>query len=177
MALLLLVGCGAIEPPERAGELVVASLPEPGTARQHDGSPTAGYTEEFLADFARSFGVSLRIVPVSDVETLELKVREGQVHLAAYLNPHPPPKGLIFSQAISTSPLWIVQHADADSVDTLAELGEREVFAIAGSAASAALSDLPEGLRRHSFRNRTRTSRPCLGAWRIGKSALPRQTN
>ncbi len=137
-------GCTRIEAPDKEGALIVATFPEPGTVNLPDGRPAVGFTEEFLGGFAKQQGVPTRFITVSNFEELEILVREGRVHIGAFLNPKPPPKGIVFSRTLSSMPLWVVRHPDSVGPHSLGDLAGREVHTIAGSAAAAALQTLPK---------------------------------
>ncbi len=148
IAVVALAGCGKLDTPQEEGALRIAALPDPALSHLPDGTPREGFVREFMGGFARHLGVPLSMREVDGFEELELLVREGHVHVGAFLNTMPPPKGIIFSKAVSSTPLWVVGHAD-DSLlpHSLVDLAGLEVHTIPSSPAAIALEALPADRR------------------------------
>ncbi|MBK6636409.1 MAG: membrane-bound lytic murein transglycosylase MltF [Rhodocyclaceae bacterium] len=139
VAVLLAAACGRIEAPQREGALVVAAFPEPGAIVLPDGTHAHGIAYDYLDGFARQLGVPMRFITVESFEELELLVREGRVHIGAFINSTPAPKGVIFSKTLASMPLWVVQHADNVGPHAISDLPGRTVHVAYGSPAAAAL--------------------------------------
>lgn len=142
-----LTACGKIDSPEDEGALRVAAFPDPARSHLPDGTLREGFVPEFMGRFARQLGVPVSLREVENFEELELLVREGRVHVGAFLNTMPPPPGIVFSKVISSTPLWVVGHSDSIVPHSLADLAGRDVHTIPGSPAAAALDALPVGSR------------------------------
>jgi membrane-bound lytic murein transglycosylase F len=140
---LALAACSRVEPPEREGRLLAGAFADPAVSLLHDGQQRPGFAHEFLQGFAQSIGVPLQLRLIESFEEMEMLLRSGQLHIGAFLNAHPPPPGIVFSKPVSSSPMWVVGHADSVVPRSLSDLHERDVHVNAASPAEAALKALP----------------------------------
>lgn len=139
-------GCARLDPPEREGMLVVGVLPEP-VFNFSDGTPATGFTKELILLFSKELNIPVRFIAANDAEELINLVRRGRVHMAAQLDAKPGDSELVFSEPLSETPLWVVQHVDGVGPRSIADLAGLEISTPIGSAAAAALHGLIMDIR------------------------------
>ena len=152
LAFALVAACARIESPQREGMLVAAALPEPNAidpdspsrpdTRQH-----AAFTHDFLEAFAEQLGVPLRMVAVDDPDHLRQLLQTQRVHLGGFVDARPAIEGVLMTRPLTGFAMRIAHRDDRPSPASLADLAGQEVHALVGSAAAAALAELPAAER------------------------------
>lgn len=138
---LATAGCGRIEPPETAGELVVAILDDPVHYQATGQTAESGFEADLVRAFADELKLPLRFVPVVTPAELAGLVASGTVHFAASA-PLRPDSALRYTAAIRGARLLIAQREDALPITDGADLADHGVTVLAGSPAAAALQRL-----------------------------------
>jgi len=151
LLLSLLAACGEPPPPHaELGKLVVVTREGP-TTYQVDGSGKAsGFEHDLVALFAQELGVEARFIVAPDHAEIAAALASGRAHLAAAALAPVESDTLRFSRPIRELQQLLVQHEDALPVDDAADLADRTVAVLAGSAQIEALARLqprPEGMR------------------------------
>ncbi len=123
----LLPACMRLDPPEKAGEFVVA-VPADSVFYQPptEGSPGGGFEHDLLAAFAADLKVPLRAVVVGSTEEMRELLRDGKVHAAAAMPVDAVPD-LRFSAVLHKAEPLVVQHGDAAPLDAPEDLAENAV--------------------------------------------------
>lgn len=136
-------GCNRLDPPEQAGELVVAIRDDPVFYQAESAeSPASGFQYDLIQAFAADLGVKLRVVPARDADHLAELLTRGEVHFAAAMPFAKADARFRFTKPLNTSRLIIVQHADALPIDEVANLAGRRIEILPGSPAREALGSL-----------------------------------
>lgn len=124
---LLLPACMRLDPPEKAGELVVA-VPADSVFYQPppESGQGGGFEYDLLAAFAADLKVALRPVVVGSTEEMRELLRAGKVHAAAAMPVDSAPD-LRFSTVLHKAEPLVVQHGDAAPLDAPEDLAENAV--------------------------------------------------
>jgi len=114
---LLLTGCMRLDPPEKAGELVVAIPDDPVFYQPPpEIGQGGGFEYDLLTAFAAELKVALRLVVAGSTAEMRELLRDGKVHMAAAMPIEAAPD-LRFSAALHKAQPLIVQHGDAAPFD------------------------------------------------------------
>jgi membrane-bound lytic murein transglycosylase F len=144
LPLLVLAGCGRIDPPEAEGKLIVAIREAPAFF-QDQGSGSSGFDHDLVTSFADSLGLKVSFLKAADPYELNDLALGGRVHLAASM-----PIGnsqLEYSAPIRTVRQWIVGHNDVLGPEELRDLGGKTVEVLAGSPIADKLRGLDAASR------------------------------
>jgi len=143
LAALAAAACGRIEPPEQAGELVVALRADPVFYQQEaQDSNASGFEQDLIQAFAAELGVKARIVVARDAEHLTEMLRRGEVHFAAGAPATGPDTGFRFTAPLLSARLLVAQHTDDLPHENLDDLATHPIELLPGSAAEVALRRL-----------------------------------
>ena len=144
LLLTLLTACGDAPPQshEQLGRLVIVTREGPATYQQDGLGNASGFEHDLAVLFAQELGVEARFIFARDHRTLVKALRKGQAHMAAAALAPGISDALIFSRTIREVQQLVVQHEDAKSVKSPAELAGRSVSVLAKSPQSAALENL-----------------------------------
>ncbi|HTH95758.1 MAG TPA: membrane-bound lytic murein transglycosylase MltF [Rhodocyclaceae bacterium] len=136
-----LSACTRLEPPAKAGELVVGLRESPAFYQIEDGVPS-GYDYDLASAFAAELGVKLRVVPAHDPEVLAMLLRKGKIHIALSMPLADGESEFLYTPPQRESRFVVAYNADRIGPDSPADLEGREVTLTAHSPAHALLKDL-----------------------------------
>lgn len=124
---LLLPACMRLDPPEKAGELVVAMPADPVFYQPPpETGQGAGFEYDLLAAFAAELKIPLRPVVVGSVAEMRELLRDGKVHMAAAM-PVESTDELRFSTVLHKAEPLVVQHGDSMPLDEPEELAAHAI--------------------------------------------------
>ncbi len=127
-----LVGCSRLDPPEQAGELVVAVRNSPSYYHVED-DRVSGFDHDMAKLFAQQLGVKLRFVIANDPARLQDLVMGGKAHFATSIAIRENTKGLRYSAALRQARQLLVEHADAPPLEGEEDLAGLTIDVLAGS--------------------------------------------
>jgi membrane-bound lytic murein transglycosylase F len=144
LALVLSACSRTAPPPERTGELVVATRSGPTTYYiDHAGEP-AGFEHDLVSEFGRRQLWTVRWIQEDDADELFSLVRQGVAHFAAAALPDSAIHARQFRSGpvLFESPVQIVYRSSDTPPRTISDLAGRKLALIAGSSHTALLMRL-----------------------------------
>ncbi len=130
--ILTLAGCARLDPPEQAGELVVAVINNPAYY-QIEGDKTSGFDHDLAELFAQQLGVKLRFVVASDPARLQALVSGGKAHFATSSAILANDNGLRYTAPLREARQLLAEHADDPPIESKEDLAGLTIDALAGS--------------------------------------------
>ena len=138
LGLLLLAGCGRVEPPEKTNVLVIGIVAGATTYKEEDGV-ASGFEHDLLEAFAASLKFRTRYVVLKDQRALLDALRKKHVHLAAGI-PIENTQEIVYCAPIREAKQVLVGNIDDLTVDDEPlDLAGRNIEALPGSAQVATL--------------------------------------
>ncbi|MDD5247863.1 MAG: membrane-bound lytic murein transglycosylase MltF [Rhodocyclaceae bacterium] len=135
----LSAACSRLDPPQAAGELVVAIRGDPVFYEpETEDGPATGFEHDVVAAFAEELKVKVRFVPVRTSREMRELLRDGKIHFAAAL-PVDDAKEYRFTQPLHIARELIVQQADTIALDTPQRLAGHTIEVVPDSPLDAAL--------------------------------------
>lgn len=150
--LVLLVGCGGLEPPGPKQPLVIGLPADPAF---HQMAPVSegmdGFTRDLVKAFAQGLGYEVSYVIAPNYPALLDLLRNGKVHMAAAVPDQGSDPAFTFSPPVLTTSQLIVQNAGSLPVDGQDKLAGREISVLPGALQIQTLNtmriDPPPSLR------------------------------
>lgn len=143
---LCLAACGRLDPPEKAGELVVGVRNDPVFFQKESPEEEAtGIEHDLAAAFAESIGVRVRFVAADNPAELLKLLRAGKVHFIAAVPETPGIADIRYSSPLRESGQVLVQNVDSMAIDEVEDLVGHQVEALPGAPELAALRQLQPG--------------------------------
>ncbi|MBI3525548.1 MAG: membrane-bound lytic murein transglycosylase MltF [Betaproteobacteria bacterium] len=121
-----------LDPPEQAGELVVAVGNNPAYY-QIEGDKVSGFDYDLAVLFAQQLGVKLRFVVANDPARLQALVRGGKAHFAMSVPVRANDNGLRYTAPLREARQLLAEHADDPPVENQTDLAGLTIDALAGS--------------------------------------------